>query len=189
MPISSSTTNAPFPIPVRILPYDLRWPSMALAEVDLIRSVFSHDALRIGHIGSTSVPGIAAKPIIDLMGVVADLETSDLELSRLGQLGYQIHGACGITGRIFCTKANVNGERAFHLHIFPESSKHVIRHLAFRDYLRANPLVAREYEHEKVRAATLHPENSMDYSEAKSGWMRVHEQRALKWMAGKPVHL
>jgi len=185
--ILRKNTNPPSQIPVRIVHYHQKWPSIAIAEMKLIHSVLSDNLLCIEHIGSTAVPGLAAKPIIDLMPIVANLEKLDQEIRELEAHGYQIHGESGIPGRRFCTKLNVKGERIFHVHFFDEKSDHIIRHLAFRDYLRAHTTVAKEYEQEKLRAATLQPANSIEYNSAKSGWVKIHEQKALQWLAARPI--
>ena len=180
--------DKPSPVHVQIVPYNQQWPLQAYAEIQRIRAAFSGNVLRIEHIGSTSVPGLAAKPIIDLMPIVADLKRLDHEIKSLEESGYKIHGACGIIGRRFCTKTNSKGERIFHVHFFREGSGHSLRHLAFRDYLRAHSMVSIEYEQEKLRAAVLHPGNSLAYNNEKSSWIKINEQRALKWWLGKHDH-
>jgi GrpB-like predicted nucleotidyltransferase (UPF0157 family) len=140
--------------------------------------------MTVHHIGSTSVPGLAAKPIIDLMPVVTRLDALDRECARVEGLGYDWHGAFGIAGRRYCTLSGANGERIAQLHFFAAGSPHIARHIAFRDYLRAHPDTARAYETEKRRARDLHPDDSHAYSDEKDAWIRDIEAKALVWFAG-----
>ena len=139
------------------------------------------DISAVHHVGSTSVPGLAAKPIIDLMPVVADEVALDRCQVVVEQLGYVWHGAYGIRGRRYCTLTDSSGARIAQLHIFVEMSLHVRRHLAFRDYLRAHPDVAMAYEAEKRWAQNLHPDNSNAYSDEKTEWIQKTEIDALDW--------
>jgi len=137
----------------------------------------------VHHVGSTSVPGLAAKPIIDLMPVVGDLAEIDRLRGRVEALGYGWHGELGIAGRRYCTLDDQAGVRAVQLHIFQANSPHVERHVALRDYLRAHPEVARAYENEKRRAQSLHPDDSHRYTDEKAAWIRDAEVKALEWYA------
>lgn len=125
--------------------------------------------------------GLAAKPIIDLMALVTNLADLDLESWRIEGLGYMPYGELGIAGRRYYTLANEEGVRTVQLHCFDANSPHATRHIAFRDYLRAHPTVAKAYEAEKTRARNLHPNDSHAYTEAKSGFIRDVEAVALAW--------
>jgi GrpB-like predicted nucleotidyltransferase (UPF0157 family) len=138
----------------------------------------------VHHIGSTSVRGLAAKPIIDLMPLVTALADLDPERSRVEALGYRWHGEFGVPGRRYCTLSDEGGERIVQLHFFKVDSPQVQRHIAFRDYLRAHPEVAGAYEREKRRARDLHPNDSHAYTDEKAAWIEHIEARALIWFAG-----
>jgi GrpB-like predicted nucleotidyltransferase (UPF0157 family) len=170
----------PPPIPVILAPYDPEWPQMAASHAERLR-VLGPTLVIVHHIGSTSVPGLAAKPIIDLMPLVTHLTDLDRERGRIEALGYEWHGEYGIPGRRYCTLAAEDGIRAVQLHIFERNSPHAERHIAFRDYLRAHPAVAAAYETEKRRARDLHPNDSHAYTDEKSAWVCQAEATALIW--------
>jgi GrpB-like predicted nucleotidyltransferase (UPF0157 family) len=96
----------------------------------------------VHHIGSTSVPGLAAKPIIDLMPLVTDLVDLDQQCWLIEALGYKWHGEFGILGRRYFTLYDQTGIRIVQLHFSKADSSHAERHIAFRDYLRNHPEAA-----------------------------------------------
>jgi GrpB-like predicted nucleotidyltransferase (UPF0157 family) len=176
----------PPPIPVILAPYDPQWPAMAEAHAGRLQ-VLGSILVAVHHIGSTSVPGLAAKPIIDLMPLVTNLGDLDSERSRIEDLGYGWFGELGLAGRRYCALSNEDDVRIAQLHFFEAGSPQVRRHLAFRDYLRAHPAITAEYEREKRRARDLHPNDSHAYTDEKSEWVRGAEVRALDWFARQSV--
>jgi GrpB-like predicted nucleotidyltransferase (UPF0157 family) len=172
----------PPPIPVFLAAYDPEWPQVAAGHAERLQMLGSILVI-VHHIGSTSVPGLAAKPIIDLMPLVTALTDLDRERRCVEALGYNWHGELGISGRRYCTLSDEAGTRIVQLHFFNADSPHVERHIAFRDYLRAHPDAASAYDKEKRRARDLHPNDSHAYSDEKAAWIRDTEAKALSWFA------
>jgi GrpB-like predicted nucleotidyltransferase (UPF0157 family) len=167
---------------------DPEWARTAAIHAERL-SVLGSVLLAVHHIGSTSVPGLAAKPIIDLMPLVTDLVDLDGERRRVEALGYGWHGELGIPGRRYCGLSDASGIRIVQLHFFEADSPHARRHIAFRDYLRAHPDIAKAYENEKRRARDLHPDDSHAYTDEKAAWIRATETKALVWLAAQQPNL
>ena len=172
----------PETIPVELVPYSPLWLEMAKEESARLRGALGDVLVTVHHIGSTSIPGILAKPIIDLIPVAVSLEALDSAQGQLETLGYRWFGEFGLPGRRYCWRKDPDtGKRAVQLHCYARGWPEIDRHLAFADYLRAHPAIAREYEAEKVRAAALHPDNTLDYNAAKNDWIKKTEADALVW--------
>lgn len=172
----------PISVPVTLAPPDPRWPAQAQAEIARIRQVIADCVVRIEHIGSTSIPGIMAKPTIDLMPLVTDLALLEVHADAIRALGYEWHGDYGLPGRRFFT-LNKDGKRLFNVHGWAADNPDGTRHLAFRDYLRSRPDLAKDYEKVKIRAAELQPNNVDAYNDEKNDWIKQVEKDALAWYA------
>lgn len=169
------------PYAVRLLPHDPAWADQANREETRILEAVWPAIIEMHHVGSTSIPGIAAKPIIDLVGVGPDLETIDAARPRIEALGYEWHGEYGLEGRRFCTLCDpTTGHRKFHLHCYAAGDHSIHRHLAFRDYLRARPAMAEAYQQMKEDCAAKHPTDSNAYTICKDCWIKKTEAEALK---------
>jgi GrpB-like predicted nucleotidyltransferase (UPF0157 family) len=175
------TNTAVSPIvAVELWPHDPAWAEDAQREARRVASAVGDLIVFVHHIGSTAIPNIRAKPILDLMPVVRNL--SDLDVARpvLEGLGYDCWGEYGLKGRRYFTFDDPEtSRRKAQLHCFQVSSPDIERLLAFRDYLRSNPELARAYEAEKTRCQALHPNNSTAYSACKGEWIRKIEAKAL----------
>lgn len=164
--------------------YSADWPhqfSSAAAELHIL---LGNSLVAIHHIGSTAVPGLAAKPIIDIMPLVEDIAAVDTLADRFTSAGYQARGAYGLPGRRYFT-LDRNGARVRNVHIFQRDNPEARRHLAFRDYLRAHPAVRDEYAAVKARAYAAHPADIHAYNDAKDAWIKRTEQLALAWATSR----
>lgn len=168
---------------VVVVPYDPQWPAAFERAAREVRAALGPSLLAIHHIGSTSAPGIHAKPIIDLLAVAGDLLQVDACAHRMRGIGYEAMGEFGIDGRRFFRRDNPAGVRTEHVHAFAAESRHVRRHLAFRDFLRAHADVAREYSQLKQRLAAAHPLDLEAYMDGKEAFIRQTEAKALAWAA------
>ena len=126
-------------------------------------------ALSIEHVGSTSVPGLAAKPVIDIDIIIPDMSFLDLAVQKLGALGYEHRGNMGIEDReAFRTKSSLH---AHHLYVCPEHSIALRNHLCLRDALRADPKLRDEYGALKFDLAKEFPHSIDDYIEGKTAFI------------------
>jgi GrpB-like predicted nucleotidyltransferase (UPF0157 family) len=165
----------------RVLPYDPQWAETFLIEAKSLTAALHPLAITLHHMGSTAVPGLLAKPVIDILGAVESLDEIDTASSRLSGLGYEVMGAFGIEGRRYFRKTRCDGVRTHHLHVYQEGSSQIPRHLAFRDYLRAHPARAAAYG--AVKAAIVggdHPPG-LTYAQAKAGMVAQIKAEAAAW--------
>jgi GrpB-like predicted nucleotidyltransferase (UPF0157 family) len=182
--VTVSDPFAPDRRKVELVPHDLTWSSQAAAESARLAAAIGQTLIRVEHVGSTAIPGIAAKPTIDLMPVVRDLAALDARRPQVEALGYVWRGEFGIPGRRYCIREE-RGRRLFHVHCNEEGSPEIARTLIFRDYLRAHLKEARAYEAQKRAAAAAHPADTLAYSNAKSDWIRACIERATVWAAAR----
>jgi GrpB-like predicted nucleotidyltransferase (UPF0157 family) len=168
---------------VVVVPYRPEWPALFEAEARLLATAFGSNLIAIHHIGSTSVPGLSAKPIIDFMPVVHSLERIDDAEAALVALGYTPPGENGIPGRRYFTKGSEEN-RTHHVHAYEPDHYEVTTHLNFRDYLRAHPETAEAYGRLKTELAQQFPRDIDGYSASKDAFIKGIIQKAAVWRAG-----
>jgi GrpB-like predicted nucleotidyltransferase (UPF0157 family) len=161
--------------------HDPCWAKLYEAEIARLRTVLGGEIVRAHHIGSTAVPGLAAKPVIDILLEVRDPVRLDGLDGAMREIGYEPRGEFGIPGRRYYPKGG--DERTCHVHAFAAGDAHIAEHLAFRDYLRAHPDVATDYERVKRRAAAMHRSDPEGYQAHKGGFVTKTLADALAWAA------
>ena len=153
---------------VIVLPYDEQWKKDFLMIKDELTSALGQLAMGIEHIGSTSVEGLSAKPIIDIDVVIKDYNVLEEVVSALKVIGYRHEGDLGITGREAFKYEGKEHLRKHHLYVCPVDSPELKRHIAFRDYLRTHSEAVREYSYIKEEGAKRYPDDIERYIEHKS---------------------
>jgi GrpB-like predicted nucleotidyltransferase (UPF0157 family) len=148
-----------------IVDYDAAWPERFERERQRVVDALGPSALAVEHIGSTSVPALPAKPIIDVLLVVHDSSAEDSYLRALEDVGYElrVREPDWHEHRMLCTPA-----RDVHIHVFSAGSSEVGRHLVFRDWLRSNPTDRVLYAETKLRLAAQDWPTTQHYAEAKT---------------------
>jgi GrpB-like predicted nucleotidyltransferase (UPF0157 family) len=160
--------------------YDPVWPLLYHAEAARLKEAFGEQLLSIHHIGSTSVPGLAARPTIDILVEVHDIAAVDALNSALIALGYEPYGEFGIPGRRYFPR--VSGEtHTHHVHVFQAGDPQSLRHLVFRDYLIAHPDKAHAYGRLKTNLAVRFPFDVSGYLDGKDAFIKALERCALDW--------
>ncbi len=140
---------------VTVTDYQTEWKQQFKKAAEEIKTIFGEECVEIHHIGSTSIEGMAAKPVIDLMPVVHKIEAVDGMTVAMEQLGYESKGENGLPGRRYFQRGG--DERTHHVHIYAEGNPEIGRHLAFRNYLREHPRQAEEYGILKKKLANDYP--------------------------------
>jgi GrpB-like predicted nucleotidyltransferase (UPF0157 family) len=174
---SIKCTNGERKRPVTVVDYDPAWPVQFRSLRGRIASVLRLMASAIEHVGSTSVAGLAAKPVIDIDVLLSSSSFLPAAIDRLAMLGYVHRGDLGIQGReAFLSPV---GAIPHHLYVYPPHSSEFRRHVAFRNYLRAHPTDAAEYG-ELKKALALHFANDRDaYLAGKTEFVTELTNRAL----------
>ncbi len=150
-----------------IVEYDTRWPLHFEEERKKILQSIGPFVLAVEHIGSTSIPNLAAKPLIDILIVVPKLSVVEKGVRPLEALGYEYKGEFGIPGRHFFRKP-LTRPRKYHIHMVELGSEEEWKHLAFRDYLRVHPEDAAQYAALKRGLANTFKADVDSYTEGKT---------------------
>jgi len=168
---------------IEVVPHHPNWVAMFDAEAEDIAVILGEELVAIHHIGSTAIPGIKAKPVIDLLVEVHDIEKIDAFNDAMIGLGYESLGEHDIPGRRFFRKPD-EFTRTHHVHTFGTGHPDIDRHLNFRDYLIAHPEEAQAYGHLKEDLARRFPEDIESYVEGKSEFIREIDVKAKTWAEG-----
>ena len=153
---------------VVVLPYDEQWEQAFAHIKDEIQEALGSLALRIEHVGSTSVRGLSAKPIIDIDVVIKDYSVFDAVVTALEKIGYHHEGDLGIAAREAFKYDGKEHLQKHHLYVCPQDSAELKRHVAFRNYLRSDPEAVSEYSRIKEEGAALYPNDIEKYIQHKS---------------------
>ncbi|HEY2532503.1 MAG TPA: GrpB family protein [Xanthobacteraceae bacterium] len=156
---------------ISIIDYDPAWPRRFDELAARARGLLGAVVLRIEHVGSTAVIGLAAKPVIDLDIVVNSPRDLEIAILKLAQIGYIHEGDLGVPGReAFRSPA---GEGPHHLYVLVEGTRELQRHLAFRDALRADAALRDEYSRLKRSLAIRHADDRVAYTDGKTEFVQA----------------
>ena len=168
---------------IEVVQYRPEWKNAFKEEKTAILALGISGIAQVHHIGSTSVKGLAAKPIIDIMIEAESLGELDRNKEKIESLGYEVMGEFGIAGRRYYRKGGSN--RTHQIHAFQTGDSNLLRHLAFRDYLSEHSEVRKEYGDLKVEVASQCDHDIDRYCDGKEDFIKFHEAKALDWMNQK----
>jgi GrpB-like predicted nucleotidyltransferase (UPF0157 family) len=172
---------------VEVVPHDPRWRDSFQAEAKHIAAALGAHVVAIHHIGSTAIPGVHAKPVIDLLVEVDNIEAIDPRSSGMESIGYEVMGEFGIPGRRYFRKDDRHGTRTHQVHAFQAGSGEVVRHLVFREYMMAHPAEAQRYSELKRKLAEEYPWDMDGYIDGKDGFIQEMDRRAAAWRSAQPA--
>ena len=165
---------------VEVVPYNAEWPTLFQQEATNLATIFGPEVVAIHHIGSTSVPRLWAKPIIDVMMEVHDVERLDAFSFQVIELGYIPKGEFGVVGRRFYIKGS-ELHRTHHIHAYATGHPEIELHLSFRDYLRAHNDEVQRYSQLKDDLARQFPTDMAGYMAGKDAFLKEMVRKATAW--------
>lgn len=157
------------------------WKEAFRAEMARLTPIFDDNLIAIHHIGSTAVSGIKAKPTIDMLPIVWDIEQVDNLNEAMAVAGYIHKGEHGVPGRRYFRKGS-DADHTHHVHTFQVGSPEIARHLLFRNYLNAHAKEARAYNELKTELARTYRDDPAAYTNAKTEFIQTVEQEAAAWL-------
>ena len=164
---------------MKVVDYSAEWPRLYERELAVLREALGNEIVRAHHFGSTAVPGLAAKPVIDILLEVQSVERLDVFDNAMERLGYQPRGEFGIPGRRYYPKGG--DDRTHHVHAFTDGDKQIEAYLALRDYLRTHPAAVAEYAAVKKEASMVHETDPEGYVAFKHDFVERMVAVALHW--------
>jgi GrpB-like predicted nucleotidyltransferase (UPF0157 family) len=171
---------------IEVVDYDPVWIAAFEKEAAILNAVFVQRVIEVHHIGSTAVPGLDAKPIIDILVVLDHTDDINSFDRAMEDVGYRVRGECldapipGTPGRFYFTK-ETNGVRSHHVHVCAKDHWEIFDKLAFRDYLRAHSNKAAAYGELKRRIAAQCRFDNVGYMHAKDGFVKSTLLEARRW--------
>jgi GrpB-like predicted nucleotidyltransferase (UPF0157 family) len=156
---------------IEVIPYDTDWPKIFEAEAKKIKKALGDNCITIHHIGSTSVPGLAAKPVIDMIPVVRDILLVDHTNAKMQALGYAVKGEYGMLFRRYFSKLDAN------IHIYEQDSGEIDRCLKFRDWMRSHPEDKDAYANLKETLAQKFPNDIFNYCSGKDAFVAAIDKK------------
>ena len=166
---------------IEVIDYDPNWESLFEIERELLVNAIGSNAILIEHIGSTSVKGLVAKPVIDILIEVANLKKLDASSNKIAALAYTVKGENGLSARRYFQKGGK--QRTHHVHAFQTDDINLMRHRAFKAYLIAHPLVSLAYGQIKKEAMLNSDNNINRYMALKNEFIEKHEKIAIAWFS------
>ncbi|HAT1820791.1 TPA: GNAT family N-acetyltransferase [Legionella pneumophila] len=161
---------------IKVVPYDSSWSMQFEQEAEQIKKALGNNCIDIHHIGSTSVPGLAAKPVIDMIPVVLDLSKVDSANTAMRTLGYEAKGEYGIPFRRYFQKGD--NQRTHHAHVFELGNSEIERHLKFRDWMRSHPEDREAYARLKQELARQYSDDITAYCLGKEDFIAIIDKKA-----------
>jgi GrpB-like predicted nucleotidyltransferase (UPF0157 family) len=166
---------------VEVVPHNPHWRGAFENESKQVALSLGNNVVAVHHMGSTSIPAIYAKPIIDMLVEVREIAEVDAHNLAMQAIGYEAKGEFGIQGRRYFRKDNEVGSRTHHIHVYEAYSAQVERHLAFRDYMMAHPEDAQKYSQLKQKLAQKYPNDADEYVNGKVEFIKEIDKKAAAW--------
>ncbi len=164
---------------VKLVPHSPEWKQHFQLEHKLLKKAIGHYVVEIRHIGSTAIPTIYAKPIIDIMAGLRQVEDVKHCIEPLKQIGYTYMGEQEIPGWHFFTKGN-KSVKTHHLHVVEWKSEYWVTHILFQEYLCRHPEVAYAYEKLKLDLEQKYPDDRESYTRDKSDFIHAMTEMAQR---------
>lgn len=168
-------TNNNFRV-VEVVEYNPNWHIEFKEEAHKLRNIFKDEIVEIHHIGSTSIPNMSAKPVIDILLEVRDINAIDSYNEKIQKIGYIPKGEYGIRNRRFFLKGE--NDRTHHIHAFETGDTEIKRHLNFRDYMINHPQEAKKYNNLKKDLAYKFKYDIEKYIEGKDAFIKSIDLKA-----------